>query len=498
MAEGDSLGKDKTSPREGQSHRDAPDKPIPDSTRWWILANVSVGTFMAVLDGSIANVALPSISGSLHVPLHVVQWVVTAYLLTISALLPIVGKISDLFGKTRIYNIGFILFAAGSALCALAGSIPILISMRVLQAIGASFLMANSQAIVAQTFPTKERGRALGIVGTVVSVGSLAGPAIGGVLIGSFGWPSIFWVNVPIGVLGFFAALKVLPKSAGLQKKEPFDYPGSVLFMAGMILLLYTVSNAQTWGWSSPVSIGGMVGALLFLLLFYFREKRTRFPMLDLSLYRIRPFSMGTTAALLSFVSLFCTNIMMPFYMQNALHFSPQLTGYTMAAYPLTMAVVAPFSGWLSDKIGPMILTTAGLFLNALGFVSLNMLGLHAGVWTIALHMAVFGIGQGMFQSPNNSSIMGSVPRSKLGIAGGYNALVRNVGMVLGIALSVSLFSYRLQSLTGRPEIYGNQTAQPEAFMGALHTVFWAAAVVCLLGVAFSFVRKPRSQALAS
>lgn len=470
----------------------------PDPARWWVLANVSVGTFMAVLDGSIANVALPSISASLHVPLHLVQWVVTAYLLTISALLPIVGKVSDLFGKTRIYNIGFLLFAIGSAFCALAGSMPMLIATRVLQAVGASFLMANSQAIVAQRFPSNERGRAMGITGTMVSVGSLAGPVIGGVLIGAFGWPSIFWVNVPIGIIGFFAALKVLPKTPRGAIEEPFDYVGSILFVAGMVLLLYTVSNAQTWGWSSALSLIGLGGAIVLLVLFYVRERLTRFPMLDFSLYRIRAFSMGTTAALLSFVSLFCTNIMMPFYMQNALHFSPQLTGYTMAAYPLTMAIVAPLSGWLSDRTGPMVLTTVGLFLNALGFVSLNMLSLRAGVWVIALHMAVFGIGQGMFQSPNNSSIMGSVPRSKLGLAGGINALVRNVGMVLGIALSVSLFSYRLQVLTGRPEVYGGPSGQPEAFMGALHTVFWAAAVVCLLGVAFSFVRKPRSQVVAS
>lgn len=463
-----------------------------DSKRWWVLANVSVGTFMAVLDGSIANVALPSISASLHAPLNGVQWVVAAYLLTISALLPVVGKVSDLIGKTRVYNFGFLLFAIGSALCALAPSLPLLITMRVVQAIGASFLMANSQAIVAQTFSAKERGRAMGITGVMVSIGALAGPAIGGVLIGSFGWPSIFWINVPIGIVGFLAAWRILPRQARQQVQEPFDYLGSVLFMGGMTLLLYTVSNAQSWGWTSGQSLGGLVGSALLLLFFYLRERAIPFPMLDFSLYKIRAFSMGTTAALLSFVSLFCTTIMLPFYMENALHFSPQTTGYAMAAYPLTMAVVAPFSGWLSDRIGPVVLTTSGLFLNALGFVSLNLLNLQAGVWIVALHLAVFGIGQGMFQAPNNSSVMGAVPRSKLGLAGGLNALVRNLGMVLGIALSVSLFSYRLKALTGQGDVYGNHVDQPLAFMAALHTVFWAAAVVSLLGVAFSFVRQTR------
>jgi len=172
-----------------------------DRRKWWILANVSVGTFMATLDGSIANVGLPTISVALHVPLHTVQWVITVYLLTICAILPIVGKLADLFGRGRLYNIGFLIFSGGSALCAVSGSIGVLIGARILQALGASLLMANSQAIVTTTFPANQRGRALGITGTMVSLGSLTGPALGGLLIGWFGWSSIFWINVPIGIL---------------------------------------------------------------------------------------------------------------------------------------------------------------------------------------------------------------------------------------------------------------------------------------------------------
>ncbi|MCF8563929.1 MFS transporter [Alicyclobacillus tolerans] len=460
-----------------------------DARRWWILANVSVGTFMAVLDGGIANVALPSISSTLHVSISVVEWVVTAYLLTISALLPVVGKVSDMLGKSRVYNVGFLVFAAGSALCGISTSVGMLIAMRVLQAMGASLLMANSQAIVALTFPAKERGRAMGIIGTMVAIGGLAGPAIGGVLIGWFGWPAIFWVNVPIGLIGFLAALKILPRPQRARTVEPFDYLGSVLFMAGIVLFLYTVSNAEAWGFGSLRSIGSFAVSAVLLGAFYLRERWTTHPMLDFSLYRNRLFAMGTSAALLSFAALFCTNIMMPFYMQNLLHFSPQLTGTVMAAYPLTMAVTAPVAGWLSDKIGPFVLTTAGLSLNALGFMSLNLLGAGAGAVVIALHLAVFGIGQGMFQSPNNSSIMGSVQREKLGVAGGINALVRNIGMLLGISLSVSLFSARLHQLTGSASLAAERTAGAQEFVAALHTVFWAAAAVCLLGVLFSLGR---------
>lgn len=460
--------------------------------RWWILANVSLGTFMATLDGSIANVALPTISLSLDVPLHLVQWVITAYLLTISALLPVVGKISDLIGRYRVYNSGFFVFAAGSALCALSTSIWMLILTRVIQAIGASLLMANSQAIITETFPLKERGRALGMVGTVVSLGSLTGPALGGLLIGWFGWSSIFWINVPIGIAAFFVTLKILSQPKLNRTGQPFDYAGSGLFMAFIVLLLYTVSNATEWGWGSAWTISGLVISLLLMIFFYVRERSVSYPMLDFSLYKNRIFAAGTTAGLLSFVSLFCTTVMMPFYMAHILNFSPQMTGYVMASYPLTMAIAAPFSGWLSDKIGPAILTTSGLALNALGFVSLNLLSTNAGAWMVAAHLAVFGIGQGLFQSPNNASIMGAVPRNKLGTAGSLNALVRNVGMVLGISLSVSLFTYRLRAVSGSNVISTDTAAGTEHFMTALHTVFWAAAIVCVIGIFLSFMRNSR------
>ncbi|QQE81055.1 MFS transporter [Alicyclobacillus sp. SO9] len=466
--------------------------------KWWILGNVSIGTFMATLDGSIANVGLPTISESLHVPLHLVQWVVTAYLLTIAAMLPLVGKLADMWGRGRLYNIGFLVFGAGSAFCGLSNNITLLILSRTFQALGASLLMANSQALIVTTFPVKQRGRAFGIIGTTVSLGALTGPAVGGVLIGFFGWPSIFWVNVPISVFGFILGLFMLPKSKRHQDGRAFDYAGSILFIVGIVALLYTVSNGEVWGWSSSITLVGLMLAVFLLAGFGFRERFASSPMIDFALYKSRTFSAGSLAAMLSFISLFCTNTMMPFYMEDVLHFSPQVTGWGMMAYPVSMAVVAPFSGWLSDKIGPYVLTTGGLLLNAAGFVLLNLLSTHVSVWSVWIHMAVFGIGQGMFQSPNNSSIMGTAPKSKVGSVGGLNALVRNIGMIFGIALSVSLFSFRLHLLTG-----GSYTGVPThvsttAFMTALHTVFWAAAVACIVGAVASSLRERRTSPSAA
>lgn len=455
---------------------------------WFILANVSVGTFMATLDGSIANVALPTIATDLAVPLHVVQWVLTAYLLTISATLLIVGKLSDLFGRTRVYQIGFLIFTLGSAGCGLSHSLGILIAARILQAIGASCLMSNSQAIIASTFASGGRGRAMGIVGTMVSLGSLTGPGIGGLLVGNMGWPAIFWINIPIGILGFVAGIFILPKDNKQSVQEPFDYTGSALFITGMIALLYMLSNAQEWGWASPLVLMGLAFSLLVLFLFYKQERRTSHPMLDFSLYRIRAFAFGNMAAFLSFISLFCVTVMMPFYMQNVLGFTPEVTGYVMMAQPLTMAIVAPLSGWLSDKIGPYLLTTGGLLMNALGFVLLNTLTPDETPLMVGLHLAFFGLGSGMFQSPNNASIMGSVPESRLGTAGGLNALVRNVGMVTGITVSVSLFSARFQQITGHLGTFASpdQANMVDAMMASLHLVFWVALAICLLGAILS------------
>lgn len=474
-------------------------QPIPfadpkNKNKWLILANVSLGTFMSTLDASIANVALPSISAEMNTPLHQVQWVLTAYLLAICAMLPIVGNLSDRWGRSRVYNYGFLIFMLGSIGCALSSSLSFLIFSRIIQAVGASCLMSNSQAIVAEVF-SSQRGKAMGIVGTVVSVGSLTGPGIGGVLVQHLGWGSIFWINVPIGILAFIAGLFILPKDQIKKDQKAFDYVGSFLFAFGMVSFLYTFSNAGDWGWNTPRVYAYFFISACILVGFFFWERKVKFPMLDLSLYRIPAFAIGNLTALLSFISLFCTNVMMPFYMQNVLQFTPSVTGYTMMAYPLTMALVAPLSGGLSDKIGSSVLTTCGLAINAIGFVLLNTLTLEVTPWVIAWHLMLFGLGAGMFQSPNNASIMGSVPKLKLGTAGGLNALVRNIGMVLGVSISVSLFSYRFNDLTnGTGSMLNMDPHHAMQAVSSLHFVFWIATGICIIGALLSSLRLKRKE----
>lgn len=464
--------------------------------RWFILATVSVGTFMATLDSSIVNVALPTISGKLHADLSILQWVVTAYLLTISSLLPVFGRIADLLGRKRVYSFGFLIFTLGSVLCGLATNIWFLVGMRVLQAVGASMLMANSAAIITANFPPQERGRALGLTGTVVALGSLTGPALGGILVGLLNWRAIFYINLPIGIIGYLAARIILPNDQLKQSGESFDFVGALFFTFGMISLLFAVNNGQDWGWLSlPILTGIVLGSLL-LITFFFTETRVAHPMIDLSLFRNRPFLVGNLSGFLSFVAMFANTMLMPFYLQHVLNYNPTQVGLLMTSFPLMMAVIAPISGHASDRIGPVALTTGGLFVTALGLFYLSTLTAQSAFWQVIPGSLLMGLGAGLFQSPNNSSVMSSVPPRKLGVAGGINALVRNVGMVIGIAFSVSLFENRearLLSGISSPSV-GQQV---NAFVSAYHTVMLAGMGIALVAALISLNRKGYAKAEA-
>lgn len=456
--------------------------------RWYVLATVAIGTFMATLDSSIVNVALPTISSQLNSDLSTLQWVVTAYLLTITSLLPVFGRLADLFGRKRVFGLGFLVFIFGSALCGLAENIWFLVATRVLQAIGAAMLMSNSAAIITAIFPPKERGKALGLTGTVVALGSLTGPALGGILIGLAGWRSIFYINIPIGLIGFTAVLLILPKDVPSNDKESFDFLGASSFTLGMILVLLGITNGEEWGWSSFPILLSLVLGIASLLLFVLTERKVKHPMIDLSLFRNRPFLIGNLSGGLSFTAMFANNMILPFYLQGILHYKPAQVGMILMVFPIVMAIVAPISGNASDKFGPLVLTTSGLVITGLGLLYFSTLSATANFYHILPGSILTGLGAGMFQSPNNSSVMSSVPPQKLGVAGGINSLVRNLGMVAGIAWSVSLF----ESLGG---VSMPTSSDIPMFMSAYHYVMLVAMVIAFVAAAISLNRKSYAKA---
>jgi EmrB/QacA subfamily drug resistance transporter len=282
--------------------------------KWFILFNVSLGIFMATLDGGIVNLALPTIMASFSIDLATIQWVVTSYLLTISSFLPIFGRLADILGKKRLYSMGFLVFGAGSLLCALSNSIEFLILSRIAQALGASILMSLGQGIVTATFPPNERGRALGITGSVVAVGSLFGPGAGGILVQSFGWQSVFFINIPIGIIGFIVSQMALKHDTS-EAKEKFDYLGSVLFILGISLLFFSLSSFEGDVYGRGLLFSLLAGGAALIAGFIITELKVSDPLVDLKLFKSYVFTLGVVSAFIIFMTMYTTTILMPFYL---------------------------------------------------------------------------------------------------------------------------------------------------------------------------------------
>lgn len=455
--------------------------------KWLILFNVALSVFMATLDSSIVNIALPVISKKMMVNISSIQWIVTSYLLTISVLLLIWGKIADQYGKKKVFAFGIFIFTIGSLLCGFAQNLPLLVFARVLQAVGASATMALSQGIITATFPANERGSALGITGTTVAIGSLLGPSLGGVLVHAFGWQSIFFINVPIGILGTILTFIIIPELDKGPIIKGFDYKGSILFMTAILVfflgLLFIQDNVLPMFMFIPVlllSTGMLCG-------FISHERKRNNPLINLFLFKIRVFSMGIVCAFLSFIAIFSTTMFIPFFLQYILQLDTLKAGLLMSFYPATTAIFAPISGWLSDKLSYRYLTIAGLSISTLTLFAMTAIHANTSYAVIAILMALLGLGVSIFQSPNTSSIMGAVPRNELGIAGGINALSRNLGMVSGVTLSVILFTFTTKMNINN--MNANTALNTTLFLKGFRFVMLLAAFSSLIAVIISLTR---------
>lgn len=455
--------------------------------RWLILLNVVLLTFMACLDASIVNVALPVMSEKLQVSMQAIEWVVTSYLVIISATILIFGRLGDIKGKTSIFKIGIVVFTFGSLMCGIANTLPMLVTARVLQAIGAAAFMATSQGIITHVFPGSERGRALGISGTFVALGNLAGPPLGGFIISVLSWKYVFLINVPIGIFSFIMGLKILPKAESISK-EKMDIKGAILFVASVVLMFGSLTQAQDIGFNNPMIITGLIVSIVCLSIFIFIEKRTEEPLLHLSIFENKLFSLSIFCGFISFVCISCSNIIQPFYLQDVLKLSPSVTGMFMMIYPLILSIVAPTSGYLSDKIGSEFLTFLGLVFTSVGLLLTATLNEHSSLISFGIFVAIMSVGNGLFQSPNNSLIMSTVPRNKLGIAGSVNALIRNLGLVFGITLATTLLYDRMSYKIGY-HVVNYVPGRDDVFVYGMRVVYITAAVICMSGALLTAFR---------
>lgn len=451
--------------------------------KWWILIAIGVGSFMTALDGSVVNIILPVVSRAFNTDVAAVEWVVTVYLLVVSSLLLSFGCLGDMRGHKLVYVSGFLVFVLSSALCGFAPSVIVLIIARGFQALGGAMLLANSPAILTKNFPAQQRGQVLGLQATMTYLGLTVGPSLGGWLTSQYGWRSVFYINLPVGLLALLLSIYFIPLDAGSERAERFDLAGAVTFMAGLVALLLGLNQGHAWGWSSPAILGLLAAAAVLLAVFLFIELRVAQPMLDLSLFRVPLFSASTASAIFNYICLFTGIFLLPFYLIQARGLGPAQAGLILTAQPIVMAIMAPLSGTLSDRIGARLLSTLGMAIMAVGLFLLAQIKADTPLSYVALSLATVGLGTGVFVSPNTSALLGAAPLHRRGIASGIMATARNVGMVLGVGLAGAVFT----TVQAQAQAAGSTTATYEGIRAG----FLVAVGVAVIGVLTSAVRGP-------
>lgn len=437
---------------------------------------------MTTLDASIVNISLPSIALSFGVPLSgAIEWIIIGYLVIIAAVLLTFGRLADMIGKKPIWLAGLAIFTIGSALCGAAPSLGILIAARLFQGLGGALIFAVNVALLTSVFPASERGRALGLNAVVVALGISAGPTIGGIITQNFTWRWIFYVNVPLGILIFFLSLRILTEHAHFGRGR-FDPLGAALLAIGLATLTLGLSFGQEWGWTSLpllLSVGIGVAALIAAVLV---ERYVKEPVIHLSLLRNRVFASANISFILAMLALFAPGFLLPFYLEELRGYSAERAGLLLTPLPLTLAVVAPISGTLADRIGSRWLAPLGLAIACLGLILLSQLNAQSSTWDVIWRLIVTGIGQGIFQSPNSSAMMGAAPRNEQGEASGLLATGRVVGQSLSVAIAGAVFASLGGAAAGSLLVSQERTlpaAQVSALQQTFVSSFHAAMLVC-------------------
>ena len=471
------------------AHNNTPSRKI--ETKWLVLAAVMLGSFMGPLDASIVNTVLPVITQYFHTDISIAQWVPTVYLLTISCFILFYGRLGDTFGYRKIFLYGLAGFTVTSLLCGLSQSIWMLIALRALQGLSAGMIMAVGMAIITSSFLPTERGKALGIYAISIAAALGLGPTIGGAVAEHLSWRYVFIINVPIGVVALLWCYRVIPQSV-TKPGQRLDWFGVLTAFVFLLSLLLCANRGQDWGWLSPASISLLMVALISGVAFIWLERRMKQPMLNLALFKSRVFGFASLSALLNFVAIYAMIFLTPFYLTFVLHYDILKVGLVMAASPIATLFIAPVAGALSDRIGSRGLTACGMATCAVGMFLMSGLGASSSSTDVIWRLVICGIGAGMFQSPNNSAIMGSVPVFHLGIASGMLAAMRNVGMVLGLALAGAVL-YNLAPVAASGQIGQLTGTELEEFLNGVHWAFIAGAIVAGIAAVTSLaaVRRP-------
>jgi len=462
-----------------------------------ILLNVCVGQFIVGLDQRALLVALPTLTQRFNTSLTTIQWVLLAYDLTLIGLVITVGRMGDLFGRRRIYAGGFLIFVLSSVLCGIAQSAGQIIVFRAMQAIGGAMIAANGRAVASISVPANQRGKAMGLASMAFHVGFLTGPTLGGFLIDSIGWRWIFFINLPIGIWGARLAWRLLEESKEENDKVSVDLPGAALLLLTNCFFIYGMNQLPHVGWHHPVVLRSLLLAALTFAALVVVELKTRMPILSFALFRNRLFSASMLSLFFMTTTQSAISFLMPFYLQNILHYSASQMGWIIIAGSVVIVMVAPVAGWLSDRFGSRLLCTAGALVVVVAQFFIASLGLESSVARILFPLALTGLGWALFNSPNQSAILGSVPRDKVGSASGMNTTAARTGGAMGVAFSATIFTVGLQlaGLSGAqieaPQTWGTA---PEAFIHSFNHTVHIVNFITLAAVFFSAVRGPRQE----
>ncbi len=453
--------------------------------KWHIFAALGSGIFLASFDGGVVRVVLPALVTEFDVDFALVQWVVLSFSLTQTAIMLGVGRLGDMVGKKPIFLSGTIAFAIGSVLAGLAPNIEFLLFFRVLQAIGGAFATALSMGIVTETFPASERGKALGLFSATVSVGGIAGPILGGFLLKFLSWRWIFFVSPPVGLVSFLLAWRYLP-SAAPGGRQRFDWVGFSTFFSFLLALMLFLTFGERHGFRSSAILGLLACSLVALALFIRTELRVREPLLDLSLFANALFSLNLSMRLISFIVSGGIMLLLPFYLTNLLKLDPTVVGLLLTTTMVFFGLASPISGIFSDRFGYRLIATAGLVMLAFGCYTISTLTAETSVPGYVLRVMPLGLGMGIFQSPNNSAVMGSVPRERLGVVSGINVIGRTLGNTAGVAALGALWASRVFVYAG-PDFAGDVTeATAAAQTAAIRDVAFAAIATVALALVMS------------
>lgn len=409
------------------------------NAHWFAVATVCIGAFMGQLDASIVTLAFPALEDEFAASIGAVTWVGLTYLLVLVGLVAPIGRLADMAGRKLLYTYGFAVFIVGSALCGFAPNLLALNVFRALQAVGAAMLQANSVAIIYAAMPRDKLGRGIGIQGAAQALGLALGPTVGGLLVQAGGWRWIFWVNVPMGIAGVILGWLFIPRSRDLVRRGRFDWAGLALFFPAVAALLAAISLGNDAGWTSPWILALFAFAALTLAAFLLRERATASPMLPLALFRRLPFTAGIGSGLLSYLVMFGTLFVVPFYLQRALEVSPGRSGLILTAMPVVLGVMAPLAGRWADRVGPRPLTVSGMTISALALAGLALL--KSDMTLLLAGLVLLGIGMGLFTPPNNAAIMAAAPADQSGVAAGILNMTRGVGTALGLAATGLVFA---------------------------------------------------------